>query len=204
MESTNQSHEIFWRQLLHALISETPPPVSVSADKALYADETRVRLTAQVYDENFQPVNAAHAVATVHSPDGSTVEVPMQHSVDQDGVFWGEVSASPVGVYRVDMKAENAGTLIGNSSAYFQRADGILEHFSPEQNVQLLTRMAERTGGRYYPLEDASAMPEQLTYSPAGVSVPEIRDLWDMPVWLLLILVLKGGEWAMRKRWKTV
>ena len=204
MESTNRSHEIFWRQLLHALISETPAPVSVSADKALYADEKRVRLTAQVYDEDFQPVNAASAVATVHSPDGSTVEVPLQHSVDQDGIFWGEVNASPVGVYRVDLKAENAGKSIGSSSAYFQRADGILEHFSPEQNVQLLTRMAERTGGRYYPLEDASALPEQLTYSPAGVSVPEIRDLWDMPVWLLLILLLKGGEWVMRKRWKTV
>jgi uncharacterized membrane protein len=204
MESSNQSHEIFWRQLLHALISETPLPVSVSADKALYADENRVRITAQVYDENFEPMNAANATATVHSPDGSTVEVPMQHSVDQDGIFWGEVTASPVGVYRVDLKAENAGQAIGASSAYFQRVDGVLEHFSPEQNVQLLTRMAERTGGRYYPLEDAAALPEQLTYSPAGVSVPEIRDLWDMPIWLLLIFLLKGAEWAMRKRWKTV
>jgi hypothetical protein len=204
MESTNRSHEIFWRQLLHALISETPAPVSVSAEKALYADEKRVRLSAQVYDENFLPVNAASAVATVHSPDGSMVEVPMQHSVDQDGVFWGELTASPVGVYRVDLQAENAGKQIGAASAYFQRADGILEHFSPEQNVQLLTRLAERTGGRYYPLEQASALPEQLTYSPAGVAVPEIRDLWDMPIWLLLILGLKGGEWLLRKRWKTV
>ena len=102
------------------------------------------------------------------------------------------------------MKADNAGKPVGTGSAFFQRADGVLEHFSPEQNVQLLTRMAEQTGGKYYPLEEASALPEQLTYSPAGVSVPEIRDLWDMPVWLLLILLLKGGEWVMRKRWKTV
>jgi len=204
MESTNRSHEIFWRQLLHSLISETPAPVSISADKALYADEKRVRLTAHVYDEDFQPVNAAAAIATIHSPDGSTLEVPLQHSVEQDGVFWGEVNASPVGVYRVELKADNAGKPVGTGSAFFQRADGVLEHFSPEQNVQLLTRMAEQTGGKYYPLEEASALPEQLTYSPAGVSVPEIRDLWDMPVWLLLILLLKGGEWVMRKRWKTV
>ncbi|MBI3934817.1 MAG: hypothetical protein HY316_08990 [Acidobacteria bacterium] len=204
LESANRSHEIFWRQLLHALISETPAPVSISADKALYADEKRVRLTAHVYDEDFQPVNAASAVATIHSPDGTTQEVPLQHAVDQDGVFWAEVNAAPVGVYRVDLNAQNAGKPIGTGSSYFQRADGILEHFSPEQNVQLLTRMAEQTGGRYYPLEEASALPEQLTYSPAGVSVPEIRDLWDMPVWLLLLLLLKGGEWVLRKRWKTV
>jgi hypothetical protein len=204
MASTDPSHELFWRQLLHALISETPTPVSVAPEKGLYADEKRVRLTAHVYDEDFEPINAATAVATIQFPDGSTRDLPMQHAVDEDGVFWGETDAAPVGVYRVDLKAENNGKPAGTASAYFQRADGVLEHFSPEQNVQLLTRMAEQTGGRYYPLEKASALPEQLTYSPAGVSVPEIRDLWDMPLWLLLILLLKGGEWVMRKRWKTV
>ena len=59
-------------------------------------------------------------------------------------------------------------------------------------------------GGKYYPLEEAAALPEQLTYSPAGVSIPEVRELWDMPFWLLVLLMLKGSEWALRKRWKTV
>jgi hypothetical protein len=204
LESANHSHEIFWRQLLHSLISETPPFVSVTAERAVYADEKRIRLMAHVYDEAFEPVNAANAVATIHFPDGSTQELRMQHSLEEDGVFWGEFSAPPTGIYRVDLNATLSDKPIGSSSAYFQSADGILEHFSPQQNIGLLTRLAEQTGGRYYPLDEASALPEQLTYSPAGVSIPEVRDLWDMPIWLLLILGLKGGEWAMRKRWKTV
>jgi hypothetical protein len=204
LESSNHSHEIFWRQLLQALISETPPFVSIVPEKALYADETHVRVVAHVYDENFEPVNAATAVATVHSPDGATQELALQHSAEEDGVFWGEWEAAPTGIYRVDLNAQVAGKPVGNASAYFQRADGVLEYFSAEQNVALLTRLAEQTGGKYYPLEDAAALPEQLTYSPAGVSIPEVRDLWDMPFWLLLLFLLKGSEWALRKRWKTV
>jgi hypothetical protein len=204
LESANHSHEIFWRQLLHSLISETPQFVSIAPERAVYADEKRVRLMAHVYNEAFEPVNAASAVATIHNPDGSTQELRMQHSLDEDGVFWGEFTAAPTGVYRVDLNTTLGDQAIGSSTAYFQRVDGVLEHFSPEQNVDLLTRMAEQTGGRYYPLDEASALPEQLTYSPAGVSIPEVRDLWDMPVWLLLLLGLKAGEWALRKRWKTV
>ena len=204
LQASNHTHETFWRQILHDLISETPSPVSISADKALYADETKVRLTAHVYDESYEPVNAADAVATVHLPDGSNQEIEMHHSASEDGVFEADATVSPVGVYKVDLDAKVGGKSVGAGSTYFQRADGILEHFSPEQNVALLSRLAEQTGGKYYPLDKASSLPEQLTYSPAGVSVPEIRDLWDMPVWLLLLLLLKGGEWVLRKRLKTV
>jgi hypothetical protein len=204
LEASNHSHEIFWRQLLHALISETPPFVSIVPEKALYADETRVRVVAHVYDENFEPVNAATAVATAHSPDGTTQELTLQHSAEEDGVFWGEWEAAPTGVYRVDLNAKVADKEVGSATAYFQRADGMLEYFSAEQNVPLLTRLAEQTGGKYYPLEEAAALPEQLTYSPAGVSIPEVRELWDMPFWLLLLFLLKGSEWALRRRWKTV
>jgi hypothetical protein len=173
-------------------------------EKSLYADERTVRLVGHVYDEEFEPVNAAEAVATVHMPDGSTQDVPMAHAVDEDGVFYGEFKADPNGIYNVQMTAKLADKQIGASTAYFQRADGVVEHYSPELNSQFLSRMAEQTGGKYYPLSEAGKLPEQLTYSPAGVSVPEVRDLWDMPIWLLLIFLFKGAEWIMRKRWRTV
>lgn len=204
MASENRSHEYFWRQLLSSMVTETPAFVSVAPEKPLYADENKVRLLAHVYDEQFEPVNAAEAVATVNLPDGSSQEVRMSHSVEEDGVFYGEVTAAPAGIYHVEMTARLGDKQIGSARAYFQRADGVVEHFSPELNVPFLARMAEQTGGKYYPLAEAGELPEQLTYSPAGVSVPEVRDLWDMPLWLLLILLLKGSEWALRKHWRTV
>ena len=115
-----------------------------------------------------------------------------------------EWEAQAPGVYRVEAVARLGDKEIGRSSSYFQRADGSLESFSAEQDVALLTRLAEQTGGAYYPIERAEALPEQLTYSPAGISVPEVRDLWDMPAWLVLLFLLKGTEWVLRKRWRTI
>ena len=56
-------------------------------------------LTARVYDENFEPVNAASAVATIHAPDGSNQEIQLRHSAEEEGVFEGEVTSQPTGVY---------------------------------------------------------------------------------------------------------
>ncbi|MBI3895918.1 MAG: hypothetical protein HY313_08290 [Acidobacteria bacterium] len=204
LESTNHSHETFWKQNLHFLANDTPPPVSISTTKSLYMDEQHVNLIAQVHDENFEPVNNASVAATVHFPDGTTQELPLQPSATEDGVFRGALEAKPSGVYRVEVLARLGDREIGKDASYFQRADGLLEFFSAEQNVSLLTRLAEQTGGRYYPLEKADALPEQLSYSPAGVTVPEVRDLWDMPAWFLLLFLLKGTEWVLRKRWRTI
>ncbi len=204
LESTNHSPETFWRQMLHFLVNDTPPQVSVAAEKPLYLDEQHVRLQAHVYDENFQPVNGAAVVATVSAPDGSRREIPMELSVEEDGIFRAETEAASPGVYRVGVAARNGEKEIGKGGAYFQRADGGLEYFSPEQNAPFLKRIAEETGGKYFPIEKAGGLPEQLTYSPAGVSVPEVLDLWDMPLWLFLLLILKGTEWVLRKKWRSI
>ena len=204
MESSNHSPETFWRQMLHSLVNETPSQVAVAAEKPLYLDEQHVRLQAQVADESFQPVNGASVTATVSAPDGSKSDIPMQLAVEEDGIFRAEIEAPSAGVYRVEVSARNGEKEVGRSSAYFQRADGGLEYFSSEQNVSFLTRLAEQTGGKYYPIEKADALPEQLTYSPAGISVPEVRDLWDMPVWLILLFGMKGTEWVLRKRWRSI
>ena len=200
----NQSHEIFWRQIAHSLLNETPQQVSIAPEKTLYMDEQRVRLTAQIYDEEFQPVNTATAVATIHAPDGSTHEVPVPPSLEEDGAFRVEWEAEAPGVYRVEMTARRGNQELGRANAFFQRADGASEFFSAEQNSALLKRLAEQTGGEYYPIDRAEDLPEQLTYSPAGVSVPEVRDLWDLPAWFLLLFLLKGTEWALRKRWRPI
>ena len=128
-------------------------------------------------DEQFEPVNAAEAVVTVNMPDGSKQEVRMTHAVDEDGVFYGEFRAVPVGIYNVQMSARLGDKQVGNSAAYFQRADGVVEHYSPELNAPFLSRMAEQTGGRYYPLAEADKLPDQLTYSPAGRSEEHTSEL---------------------------
>ena len=45
-----------------------------------------------------------------------------------------------------------------------------------------------------------SAVPEDLQYAGSGVTMVEERDLWDMPLFFVMLVGLIGGEWALRRR----
>jgi hypothetical protein len=70
-----------------------------------------------------------------------------------------------------------------------------------ELRSSLLQRIARETGGKYYPLADLSHLPDDVLLTHSGITAHESRDLWDMPVVLVLILILLGAEWGYR-RWR--
>ncbi|MCL4865406.1 MAG: hypothetical protein KJZ47_05895, partial [Gemmatimonadales bacterium] len=65
----------------------------------------------------------------------------------------------------------------------------------------LLRRIAQETGGRYYPLADAARLADDVSYTESGITVRESRDLWDMPIVFLVLIGLLGAEWAVRRWW---
>jgi hypothetical protein len=64
----------------------------------------------------------------------------------------------------------------------------------------LLNRIAEETGGHFFTPADAAKLPEAISYSGRGVTVVEERDLWDMPIVLVILLALIAGEWGYRRK----
>lgn len=204
MDHKDDSHELFWRQLLRWLVSETPAPVRVSTDKPLYRDERRVEIRAEVRDRKFQPIENATVTATLTAPDGSRHEVPLEWSAREEGVFTGRFEAAGAGTFAVEAAARRGEEEIGRAVAYFQRTEGTLEFYNAQQNRALLSRLAEETGGRYYPLEKAGKLPDEIVYSEGGVTEQNVHELWHLPAVLLLLLGLKGTEWALRKTWGSV
>ena len=45
---------------------------------------------------------------------------------------------------------------------------------------------------------------KDINYSEAGITVRETRDLWDMPAIFLLLLMLRSGEWLLRRKWGVI
>jgi hypothetical protein len=100
--------------------------------------------------------------------------------------------------------ARQAGKTIGKDVLTFRREDGLAENFHREQNRELLQKLSEETGGRYYTPEGASKLEQEIEYSEAGITSREMKDLWDMPAMLLLLVGLRGAEWLLRRRWGAV
>jgi hypothetical protein len=85
----------------------------------------------------------------------------------------------------------------------FQREDGVAENFHTEQNRELLEKLSDETGGRYWKPSELKNLPRDISYSEAGISVRTPRSLWNMPIVFLLLLGLPA-EWLLRRKWGVV
>jgi hypothetical protein len=120
------------------------------------------------------------------------------------GSFQAEWTAEKAGSYLTEVTAQRGTAPIGRDVLTFQRMDGIAENFHTEQNRELLVRLASQTGGRYWRPQELSKLPDEISYSEAGVSARETRELWNMPAVFLVILLLRSAEWLLRRSWGIV
>ena len=208
LESEDQSHETFWRQMMRWLVSLSKDPVSVETEREIYSRNEQVLVRAEVNDKAFNRINNAVAEATVTAPDGTVSTFPLRWSAREDGVYEGEWTAGADGLYRVSVEATTRSNRspesFGQASTTFLTETGAREYFDPAQKRDFLERLSEQTGGRYYPLAEVSRLPEEIVYTERQSSNVEVLDLWDMPINFALLLGLLIGEWVLRKRYGAI
>jgi len=83
-------------------------------------------------------------------------------------------------------------------------ADGLVVRSATKVNRELLEKLSTQTGGRYWRPQDLSKLPDEISYSQAGITLRETKDLWDMPIVFLLILLFRFSEWLLRRKWGVV
>ncbi|HZU25665.1 MAG TPA: glutamine amidotransferase [Bryobacteraceae bacterium] len=200
----DMSHEIFWRQMLRWLVTETPSRVTASTPHAVLYDDGAVKLRAEVRDTTYLPTSDAQVSARIIAPDGHEETVDLRPDAIQTGVYTGEWNAPKPGSYIADITARRGQQDLGKDVVTFRREDGVAENFHLYQNRDLLEKLAADTGGKYWKPAEVSRLPEDIAWSEAGISVRETHDLWDAPIMFLLALALRSGGWLLRRRWGAV
>jgi uncharacterized membrane protein len=200
----DQRHELFWRQLLHALSTPSPAQVSLHAERSVTEDDAALELEAELLDETYQPVPSVVVEVTATSDSGETVPVRVEPSGRGDGRYSVNVQAAAPGLYRVELKAHAGDRVLPGAIAHVRREDGVAEQFSAYQHRPMLERIARETGGRYWRLDQIGELPEAMRYSRAGMVERQTLDLWNMPLAFLLLALLKLAEWLLRRRWRRL
>jgi uncharacterized membrane protein len=200
----DMSQETFWRQLLRWTAGATPSPVVTSAPNLHLEDDGRIQLRAEVRDKTYMPAGDADVQANVIGPDGSTETVTLRPEPLTQGVYVAEWNAAKAGSYIAEVKAKRGTEQLGSDVLTFRRENGMAENFHREQNRELLQKLAEETGGRYYKPADAHNLAQEISYSQAGITSREMKELWNMPVIFLAVLMLRSAEWLLRRRWGVV
>ncbi|HMC59932.1 MAG TPA: glutamine amidotransferase, partial [Candidatus Solibacter sp.] len=204
------AHDLFWQQLLRWLVSDTPGHVAASVPAQMLLDNGAVTLTAEVRDQQYNPAPDARVEAHILGPSGVSALVEMTPAPDIPGQFQAAWTAPKTGAYLTEITAQradpNTGTVkeLGRDVLTFQRMDGVAENFHTEQNRDLLERLAAQTGGQYWKPADLGKLAASIPFSEAGITVRQTRDLWNLPLVFLVLLLLRFSEWWLRRKWGIV
>jgi len=196
----DQTHETFWRQLLRWLVDGVPHRVGAQGEREVVEPGQSVGISAEVNDAAYVEVNNGNIVATILSPRGDSATVPLAWAVDQDGRYDATFTTSEPGLYEISVQATRAADTLGTALTYVHAAPSDDEYFDASMRGTTLRRVAEETGGRFYTPDNVASLPEDISLTGAGVTLTEERDLWDMPILLILLLSLMAGEWGYRRK----
>jgi uncharacterized membrane protein len=194
----------FWQQMFRYLVTDTPGQVTPTTPKQVLADDTKVPIRVEVRDKEYKPVNNANVQARFIAPDGTSATMQLSPQPLEEGIYSGDWTAEKPGSYVAEIIAGREQEELGREVLSFRREDGVAENFHTSQNRELLEKLSDQTGGRYYKPEDASKLASDITYSEAGITARETRDLWDMPIVFLLALGIRASEWLLRRKWGVV
>jgi uncharacterized membrane protein len=198
------SHDLFWQQLLRWLAADSPGQVVATMPQQTLMDEGHVKLTAVVRDKEFNP--AADAKVSVHviGPDGGSEMVDMAPVPNTPGTYAVDWTAEKPGSYVAEVTADSAKGEFGKDVVDFRREDGVAENFHTGQNRELLEKLSQATGGRYWEQSELERLPKEISYSEAGISVRDTKELWDMPAVFVVLLGLMSADWLLRRKWGVV
>jgi uncharacterized membrane protein len=200
----DQTHPEFWQQLLRWLVTDTPDQVVASVPNQMLFDDGHVKFSAEVRDKDYLPAADAHVEAHVLGPGGIAAQIEMSPDPNTPGTFHADFSADQPGSYLTEVVATRGKDELGRDVMTFARMDGVAENFHTGQNRDLLEKLSDQTGGRYWTPQDLSKLPGEISYSDAGITVRDTKELWDMPVIFLLLIAMLFSEWLLRRKWGIV
>jgi uncharacterized membrane protein len=204
------AHDFFWQQLMRWVVSDTPGHVVASVPAQVLLDNGAVTLSAEVRDQQYNPAPEAKVEAHILGPSGVTALVEMAAVPNSPGQFQAAWSAPKPGAYLTEITAQRADPNTGKAQELgrdvitFQRMDGVAENFHTEQNRELLEGLARQTGGQYWKPADLGKLASGIPYSEAGVTTRETKDLWNLPLVFLVLILLRFSEWWLRRKWGIV
>jgi len=199
-DSSDLSHETFWKHMLRYLVSFAEDPVVLRTDADAYevGDDAPVRV--EVRDELFRPVPNAVVDVDAITPRGATERLRVEPAVENEGEYIGVLRLREPGLYRLRARARRADRALGEAEVLLAVREPDREYRGAGQNVELLKWIARETGGEYHPIAEAAAVVPELEYSAGEHSIRTTKEVWDMPILFLLLVGFLSLEWVVRRR----
>ena len=190
-----------WRQTIRWLVSDVPRRVEVDV-KQSPNNLSDYRISVQVRDEEFQPLDNADVQISITKPDGSLAKVPAQPSDQQAGSYFADFPTlkGGEGNYVAEVVANNPdGTFIESRSAGWVYAPSNEELRQLEPNRRWLKQLAEQTGGKLLTADDLDSFVQDLPNQKLPKTETAIFPLWHHLAFFWIAIACLASEWGLRR-----
>jgi hypothetical protein len=175
--------------------------IRLETDRATYPIGDQIMLYAHVLDDHFEPRSQSGfdvVVSAMGDAGGKAQRVTLRPDVANPGLYEGYFSPPRPGRYR--MEANTADRSLSNTTE-FQVADIKPEMANTEMQVDRLRRIADLSGGKCLNMLELQDMASLLNREPHTSTVRTEVPLWSNGVIAILVVLLMGVEWIVRRRY---
>ncbi|MCA9086040.1 MAG: VWA domain-containing protein [Planctomycetaceae bacterium] len=197
-------HQRIWNQLLRFVM---PRPFNISNDYvsidtgAISYDEGRqAEIRVQLRTPDGTPAANSTVDAILHKDGREAGIVQLQADADQPGIYRGSTDPMPAGSYDVQIRASGF-----SDEALQLRGEFVVRPLeTPEKkftncNDELLTQIADASGGAFLREGDLRRLPDLLRPYSSGRIVETETPLWQSYWWFNAMILMLTIEWFLRK-----
>ena len=201
-----ETYSRFWAQVLRWMATNTDDEkLHLTTDANSYAIGDTVTLTAYLYSEAYRATQAEATVQfEVVPPEGAPFQRQIrgitETAAETGNLYSTQFSLLQNGTYRIRATARTASQTLGEDQIDIHVHPQLAELEVPQLNEDLLKKLTSETGGAYFAMVDAEALPENVAKVQNQVFVDAERELWSHPLILIAVVGLLGTEWFLRKR----
>lgn len=177
--------------------------VHIEPSKEFYSQGEPIEFSAQVYNQSYRPIDNAGVNLTIHSKQHGqryeSILTPLG-----SGRYEGTIESLPEGEFTFSGVAIHDGDTLGISNGRISIGEQSIEFAETKMNKPLMKQIASASGGTY---DDAASFDNLLhqillrkEMKPQVLDQSNEYELWNLPSFLTVIVLLFGVEWIIRKQ----
>jgi hypothetical protein len=197
-----QSHEAFneliQKTVQYLIIKENKSRLRISIPKEISTAENTV-IDARFYNESYEPITEPTINFTLTKRDGTSFDYAF---LALDDFYKLDLGKLDYGRYTWKANVSFNGKSF-DKSGNFVVEEVALEAQSTRADHQLLNQMALNQDGAFYTLDNASRVIEVIKnrkdITPVAYEQSTYKKLIDNLWWFVLLILIFGGEWVLRR-----
>jgi len=213
LTATNKEFEGFFEKFVNNTVNWLIAPseeefIRFKVDKNFFMEDEEVKFTAQVYNENYRPIEDAEIKVEISSltTDKVSEELPagelnLEHV--GSGIYSGGISLTK-GDYKYTASISKARKTLKVFSGRFTVGESEIEFSVTNMNVKLLREIAQKTKGVFLLPDEVDSL-DKIINSAEEFKATVVEDrkeyiLWSRYETLFAVIFLLSVEWFLRKR----